>query len=211
MKGYYRVKNNHIFVQSVDADTMDSVKKLMLINNQHIHIFELHIPAINNVLESIVKSVTNRCKLTIHIPKEMKDYKTYLEHRYADINTNWHIELHGRRKIDFIIKRKYDGVHGLLVRFTHHDGMFGVSSERYVMSDSYEIPAHVYYLSNRQSYIQTRIQLAHPDLFKDEIIKNFKKVTPKEILSGFKTDDDIWNFILEELEDGKDEQCDYAD
>lgn len=153
MKGYYKIRNNHVFVQSVDGSTIDMIKKIMLTSNQHVHIFELHIPAISNILEVIAKSVTSRCKLTIHIPKEMKDYKTYLEHSYADINTNCHIELTGKGGVDFIKNRNSDGtIQGLLVRYTYYKRTFRVLSEHYTRSDFYDIQDYTYYYQNMYSY-----------------------------------------------------------
>ena len=40
-------------------------------------------------------------------------------------------------------------------------------------------------------------------LFKNEIIKNFRKYTPDGILKGFKDDNDIWDYINEMIEDEK--------
>ena len=34
-----------------------------------------------------------------------------------------------------------------------------------------------------------------PELFKDQIIENFKKATPELILKSFKDDNDIWDYI----------------
>ena len=53
---------------------------------------------------------------------------------------------------------------------------------------------------NLEGVFSSKYRKADPELFKDLIIKDFKRNTPKGIINSFKNDDDIWDYIMEENE-----------
>ena len=50
----------------------------------------------------------------------------------------------------------------------------------------------------KNGYFANESEERHPELFKDEIIANFKATTPLGILKTFKSEEDIWNYIVAE-------------
>lgn len=189
---YVKIGNINILIQP-NADTLKLVNDYLEdTENQVIHIFELYPTSITNLLSAICTSVHSSTKIVIHIPHMLKDYVRLVK---PDIDKL------GRR-VKFITERKE-------VQFKYYEHgypkYFKLSFDRdywnyyiriYDEIKTYGLPKSQYFISDDNS-VRTVPQRKNPELFKDDIIKNFKKSSPKGIIKGFKTDDEIWDFLIE--------------
>ena len=196
---YIRINNNHIFIQADGSTWLDNMKNIMTKHNQRIHIFEIYPMDVLTMFEAIIHDVYDDCKVIIHIPRTMKDWSIvindYLANNlYIRDKTNWKV----------ITERR-------MTRFSYYDNgymkHFIVSYDvdirnqfihSYVEQQTYMIGRGSYELSKDVRAIMTMPQLKFPNLFRDTIIKQFKKSTPPNILESFISDDDIWEYIVDE-------------
>lgn len=210
-ENYLRVKNNHIIINP----DFSSINKLYLnlvildntiVENQRIHLFiSKYSKEINKCIIYILKHFAFSCKITIHIPKNVKDLKVVIEECLKEFKTTHGIEyLNCKVFIEskgpsFKIHNKFCGCFndGLNDEVDIIYGKKGIHINYSLLDAEY---SNYFYKGirgcNKPGAIRTKPQKEYPELFKDLIIKQFKESTPEGILKSFKSDDDIWDYIL---------------
>ena len=207
IKGYYRIKNNHIFVQSLNGteSILSFIDEICKDKNQRIHIFDLNPLTITNLIDFIINKGN---KVVIYIPKVLRDYEKVLEYEYEYIkDKNWKIQIFSRPIIFRNNNALCDGNSSIKIKCVESDDYFYFITKVYNQENySTLMPLSLYYTDlHNQCYngyiLRTVLQYKYPELFKDRIIHNFKRVNRnrKEILNSFKNDDEIWNYILENI------------
>lgn len=200
--GYTRVKNNHIFVQ-FDVEQFPTIEKIIAKKHQKIHIFDLYPIAIKNCIQKIIDMADNTTSVIIHIPKMMIDYERVLRKELTNKDhkkVRFSIE---SKPVEFYIRRS-DVINSSSDESLNKIFKVGYSKElKYYKLESYMHLERDRYVLNRGDYdreirmaFESVCQVRDPELFKDVIIKNFKRNCPKGILTNFKTDDDIWEYLV---------------
>lgn len=189
---YIRTHNNHIFIQPSESN-IDLISSIVQKDQQHIHVFELYPETIKNIITMMVDKLSTKSKLIIHIPHEFKDYKRLIESWVGDNNKNWKVIPEGKEiKFSFsrdkrLIKLTFSNQHGMMRLGVHLEIL------------SFDLPENKYFdmvLGRKnEGAIRTIPQRNNPELYRDVIIKNFKRSTPDGILKTFNDDDDIWDYI----------------
>lgn len=195
-RNYYHIKNNHILVQP-DIDMWNAVKdEILSKHNQHIHIFELVPLTIQNTLEYIINQNCERTnKLFIHVPRMVRDTATVLDYMLKGLTDNPYRIITERKGASFTYNK--DNKRQLLsIKYENDDNQYIIKlgDDIFCIRDiDYIIP------NNKFLYIKTVPQRRYPDIFRDIIIKRFKQYTPPGILKSFNNDNEIFDFIKEEL------------
>lgn len=195
INNYIHFKNMHIIINPLDQNIIHSLESILNKSNQVIHIFLLDFKRINNV-ESII-NLYPKAKIVIHIPYQVKDIKKYLDSLNIDTFKNKNVKIFVERKgpsfcmaeitkgyykkIELVVKYEDDGV-STMISFHNTD-----------------YPNNkIVYPGGEGGAIRTFLQRDNPDLFKDEIVKNFKSSCPSGILKSFKNDDEIWDYVMQQ-------------
>lgn len=189
---YVKIGNINILIQP-NADTLELLKNYLGdTENQVIHIFELYPIAITNVLSDICTAVHPRTKIFIHIPRMLKDFVRLVESNINILN----------RRVRFITERKeivfkyYEHFYPKYFKISFGKDYWNYYIHIHEEVKTYGLPASQYFISDDNS-IRTKPQRRYPELFKDDIIKNFRKSNPKGIVETFKNDNEIWDFLIE--------------
>lgn len=202
---YYKIGNTHIFTQmGVEQFTIvkDEISKK---RNQRIHIFELRPTSVDDLLKGIVDLVQNDTKVIIHVSHHMISYKRLVESYFYNAK-----EKEGSRikKVYVIAERKpvkfswidrsdFSKVkRSIIFEFANDLGNYQLRTYR--QDKEWTVLKNWYYHSN--AAIRSKVELENMELFRDVIIKHFKRATPKGILGTFKSDDEIWDYITEQEE-----------
>lgn len=200
IRGYYRIKNNHVFVQCLSSNELilSLINSISKIENQNIHIFDLNPLLIKDLIEMIIDIMSyNKIKVIIYIPKIMKDYKTIIEDYYKNDNKLWKIAIYSKPVIFIdssnITTRKLE-ISCLLYQYNYI-----IRATNSYITDNM-MSRHFY--EENGIIFDTVLKRKYPELFKDKIIKKFKKHCPNSILTTIKNDEDIWNFIMDKNDDG---------
>lgn len=184
---YIHFKDMHIFnnINDINISIADNFKDKI---NQRIHIFITTHQCID-ILKSLIK-ICNKAKIFIHVPYHVKDIKKYLD-----------IELEDFPNVKVFLERK--GPSFSINEYTHgfyYKMMLDViyNEDEVLMSiNLHRTSFQSYFISHcKHGAIKTNLQKEYPELYRDEIIQNFKDETPKGILKSFKDDNDIWNYIM---------------
>lgn len=187
----FRIGNQHIFIQVFGSD-MEEIREILKKGNQRIHIFDIYPDTISNIICTTAEELNKSSKLVIHIPRLFKDYKMILENKMKDISTNWKISLESE-PVTFHFDK---GTRDFVVGFTN------TSKRTLKLSVYVEILQYTdvgkYFIGGGDSAVMTWPQAKNMELFKDTIIKNFKRSTPEGILQSFKDDNDIWDYLTNE-------------
>ncbi len=213
IKGYYRIKNNHIFVQSLNGTEfmLSFINDICKDKNQRIHIFDLNPLSIENLIEMIMDKGN---KVVIYIPKSLRDYARVLENRYNYIkDRNWKIQIFSKPVIFTNVNASYNKINNIEIKFIDLLNFY-FKVKVCKQEDSIMMPLSMYYnrlYHNQPSfYLRTLPQLKYPELFKDRIIHDFKRYNRNnKILKSFNNDDEIWNYILDNIIQYENEKEDY--
>lgn len=198
---YYKINSQHIFVQLRDH-WMEYVKLFENSVHQRVHIFEIVPLAIPDCYKYIIEKVSDTSKVIIHYPKEMKDAKKWLEHLLSDEqweghNKHWKVVCDGKPVTftwNYYINPLVYTRRSFSVGFKHERGQFQVLT--YVSGHGFTIDESTYYnCDSINTPIDTKIKADNLELFKDDIIKRFKKLNPEKMLEAFNDDEDIWEYL----------------
>lgn len=184
---YFKINNMHIFVQPSACD-MNIFEEISKKKNQRIHIFEINPLAIKENLIEIINMVQDDTKVIIHIPYMVKDYALLLRKELGNIQKKWKI-ITEKSEVEF---KCY-----LHIKFTKDDDYYSIQT--YIGVNDFKLPRNIYDYKTNASF-RSLVQLNNPEIFKDTIIKNFKKSAPHGILRSFTNDSDIWDYIMEQGE-----------
>jgi hypothetical protein len=211
---YYKINNNHIILQISYDHLKEIIETSANKPMQHYHIFEINPPVVDTLIMALIDTVHIHSKVIIHIHPEMKDMKTYLEYKIRNNEetkdkTNWRVIIDDEMvvfnwRLDGY-KNKALGFEGnirhCIVKWSHINDQYTVQIffdlMAFLFNDSWYLP----YCDNNQQkdaysrIFQSRISCKYPEMFKDELVKRFKKFTPAGILESFKDDDDIFNYL----------------
>lgn len=189
---YVRIGNINILIQP-NTDTLELLKTYLGdTGNQVIHIFELYPVSITNLLSAICASVHQKTKIFIHIPHMLKDFVRLVEPNIDTLD----------RKVKFITERKeivfkyYEYFYPKYFKISFGKDYWNYYIHIHEEVKTYGLSTSQYFISDDNS-IRTKPQRNYPELFKDDIIKNFRKSNPKGIVETFKDNEDIWNFLIE--------------
>lgn len=217
---YVHIGNNHIFVNLFTGtkerlyDIHDFIDKTGDMN-QHIHIFVSAILDMDDFIKHIAVN-DPRAKTIIHIPRRLADYKRMIEYHYkkylldnecifdadADVSkVSWVKIIVESKGPSFkfprgsVARAKYGQVDAV---YTRDSIILSIP----IVNHSYDPEYNVKYLNNHssQAAIQTKFQKDNMEMFKDVIIKNFRRVCPSGILKTLNTTDKIWEYITAEGE-----------
>lgn len=202
---YVKIGNMNILIQP-NSDTLTLLEDYLKdTRNQVIHIIELYPVSIQNLLSAICTTVHPDNKIFIHIPHMLKDYVRLIQPEIDALG----------RKVRFITERKK-----IVFKYYQYGypKYFGITFDKdhwnyyiHIYEDvkTYGLAKSQYFVSDDNS-IRTVPQRNYPELFREDIINNFKKSNPKGIVEGFSTDDEIWEFLIENgivhIEDDKEEK-----
>lgn len=200
---YVRIKNNHIFIQGDGGTWLDHRDEILSKSNQRIHIFEICPLPVLSLFECIINDCPSSHKVIIHIPRFIKDWAAVINH-HIHINLNDSECCKAKWKV--ITERT-------ATKFVYYEDdmrksfvvSFDLDNRNLFIHSHIE---HLTYMIQRAHYkrpgglraIMTEPQRKYPYLFKDTIIKQFKRSSPKGILESFTNDEDIWGFILDEFD-----------
>ena len=190
---YIHFRNIHVIINPSDKNINDNLESIKDKSNQVIHIFLLDFKRIDKV-ESII-NLYPKSKIIIHIPYQVKDIKKYLDSLNIDAFKNKNVKVFIERKgPSFCIAENINGYYqkfNLNVKY-NDDGVETSISIHNTDYPNYKIK----YLGGEGGAIKTILQRDNPELFKKEIINNFRSSCPKGILKTFKSDNEIWDYIM---------------
>lgn len=159
----------------------------------HIHIFVTSDMIVKSYILERVKQFLPNNRITIHVWKRAKDYVKLLQqsgildcHPYIRICID-------PDEIRFRIPHTHCG--WLAVRYQMDHKAHSYWMQFQVQVDVTKHMDYQYYLKDVSGPINTRLRAEYPDFYQEELIQDFKKIYPKEILKSFHSDDDIWNYI----------------
>lgn len=181
----YRI---HIFVDSVKFNKPEFIQLIATINpGNHIY-FHIWKNLIDFIRLAEASELMN-CHPKLRIVHE--NPKCDIRFRIMTIPSSYNNEEDSQYK-DF-----------LTIRYHDECGTMYNSCEVVISSKHRHIAYYAPYIDVanpvRDSFpIRSMATRENPELFKDDIIRRFKDVTPDGILKTFKDDDDIWSFITEQ-------------
>lgn len=191
-KTYIRIADKHlIFDMSRDNPEWALINAKTLVKNQNYHFFVSSIKQVNNDLKDLVGRAQNYArKVIIHIPKSLDDVRVAVK-----------LLLGEELKYKIVVER-FGPVFSLenprmkdwLLRIRYEKGSIATSID--LMSKGIDTLSY-HSGMDHDSPVGNIIRQLHPAMFKDKIIKQFKSVTPDGILKSFKSDDDIWDYIMQ--------------
>lgn len=170
--------------------------------DRRIHIFLTNVRCVRTkefieFMESLFQEVNQEPVVTIHVSYEMEDLKKYLhEIVFPSMHTEYVPKIRvfcERKPVLFLM----DGArYRKWLKFEWINNQLRV----YYELDTY--PLRGYQISNKgkPGAIRNTLQRNYPELYKDKIIQNFKESCPEKILKNFTSDDDIWDYIMQEGE-----------
>lgn len=191
----YSFGNMMVWVNPTNKYAREQVLATPHKRDKRIHIFLTNTHVIKDshfkeFLEAWFQTPNEEPVITIHLPKNMVDYKKLILEKFIPtLKTAYvpRIRVYCEcGPIEFKIRSGYEGY----LTFTWETTQLSVSYQ----IDTYRIYG---YATNTNGAIQNKIQAEHPDLFREKILENFKSNCPEGILNSFKSDEDIWNYITQ--------------
>lgn len=191
---YIRLGNIHIFI-GMNDHTLGIIRGIRKVANQNVHIFLTSPDNIGSELDEIVTIVAmymDDARLTIHVPKFIRDVKTlavnaFKKYPYCKIvgeSRGPSFRIPGMNKmLDIVYTKK-----GITASVRLYSSQYSGYKVHGCDPNSRDPMEH--------GAVNSIPRLKNPDMFKNEIIKSFKKSCPDGILSSFKSDDDIWDYIM---------------
>ncbi len=205
-KNYFSIASRHIFINFTKAN-LDFIKTLSPKSLKKIHIFITNHASINHHLLELINmhGMVRGCKdksnqrnpfsrIIVHLSKGVSDliplFKDFLKN-FLDRVTYFVDEKNVKfsdSKSSVIIEYR---MNTLRVLFKGND----------VALKFPEYPYNATPIDEREEGIfKTAEERLNPLLFKDKLIAAFKNKAPAGILKSFKSDNDIWDFIMKQGE-----------
>ena len=224
-KNYMCIGNTHIFF-NFNHTNLEYITSINPRSMQTIHIFITTHAAVNNDLKIlidkfksfIVDDQQHWSKIVIHLPRRIKELKTLIEKFLGPeyvINNGYMLitERKGPRfmldsypdcfqYIDNWLNIIYDksSIKISLTRESAHPNKHVLHGRGgYPISIKFpEYPYNVIDKENDPGIFESPEMRLDPEMFKDKLIDGFKKNCPEGILKSFKSDEDIWEYIMEQ-------------
>lgn len=200
----YIMGNKHIYVNPTDECLQHKAKAVGNKKEKRVHIFLPSAYILRNdnfkkFMEAWFTDPKDVPSVTIHIGKNMPDMKVVLTQYYIP-------------RLDTVVKApsikvfcedqvlfKIRDSHPFFIKFAWNKiGKLVVNLE----IESYPQSGYEKHYCDHQpaSVVMNEIQAAFPSVFKDRMIQAFKEKCPPGILKIFKSDDAVWEYILQEGE-----------
>lgn len=203
--GYIKIGNIHVLI-GIDSKSIINIKAIEDVSNQNVHIFLTSPDDINDDFREIVKVVSmfmDDTRLTVHIPRFIRDTKPLIDikqfvtidgrkvHPYCTLvceSKGPSFRIPGTDKmLDITYTKK-----GVMAAVRVYDKQYTGYKVRGCDQNSKDPKA--------RGAVNSIPRMNNPEMFKNEIIKSFKESCPDGILSSFRNDDDIWEYIMGEGE-----------
>ncbi len=190
VEGYHKIKNNHIFINSLSIEVLSLIDLICKIENQKFHIFT-NILSDKSIIRTIINKINSRSKVIVYIPRKLNEYARVLEYEYRDIkDKNWKIVIY-RKPVKFVNHfDAYEYTNGLEIAYNHsyYRPMYTASTMEFMnfILDEYDVYINIFKFAPYYEHLK---------LYKKKIIHHFKKYCPRYVLITFKNDEDIWLFI----------------
>jgi len=78
---YIKVNNHHLFFQ-LRVQNIDNIREICKKKNQEIHIIEVNMASIENLISEIIYNCENAKKVVFHVPKTMKDVDRWFNQEF---------------------------------------------------------------------------------------------------------------------------------
>lgn len=194
--GYYKAKNNHVFVQ-LSVEHLDAISEIVTKGNQRIHIFEIYPLAIPNLIRAVIDTVNGKAKLVFHVPHMMRDYAVLIRDWNKDVNKPYKITIDGSNVVFSMMSSHDNDLNkSLVLRYSMNTYFYSISTTVSCVYGTNSLPVNQY---QSGGIFDTVVKQRYPELFRDECIKKFKNKCPKSILEEFEDDNDIWDWMIENL------------
>lgn len=200
---YFSIGNIHVFI-NFNKQNLQVIKSLPKASLKKVHVFVTNQESINPSLKEFIDTYSTKgrelkgkeipTRIIIHIAKRSEEllplFKQYYEEQLGKI-----VLFVDKRNVEFVdnIHKRYRalieyGKASLRVRF----GGKGYASTSIRFED--------FPYASRDGIFENPEERINPEIFKDKLIKAFKEQAPDNILKSFKTDDEIWDFIMQNAE-----------
>ena len=198
-----RTRDGFVNIAPINGDVLGEIDEIISAGNVTIHIFDIAFMWIENLLGSIFdRCQDHNCRVTIHIPKYMNDYSKWFHELYADRNDIIDIDVFSEPR-----------------QFIRNDGSVLTISCDYLIYEymmSWKLGEEDVYRQNMQVNLYEYddsccfancLMRSYKEIFKSEIIKRFRRNIPEGLQEAFKSDDLVWDYIMQETESEDDYEC----
>lgn len=222
-RNYMCIGNTHIFINFNHSN----FEHLDTINPKSIgivHVFVTAHAAINMELKLLVEKYNKakfidghryKTKVIIHLPYQVREL-TYLARKILGFDEYGYKLLVERKGPKFILNPHpdYFNYEHNRLEISYNDKSLSINITYTNESDGYidilgkgshpviiKFPEYPYNINDKENdpgIFETGEMRINPEMFKDKLIEGFKKNCPEGILKSFKTDDDIWDYIMEQ-------------
>lgn len=180
--GYIHFGNIHILF-NLNASNTKIFSDMDNTGSENVHLFINDYGMIEHgILKEFISNIPPLYKFTIHVPKQVKDLKILIERLLPE---NSYCKVIVERKGPTF---KIPGKSGYMLNIV--DDSYGVTASIPIISMN-----HLNY-KLRGDIFNSIPKTEYPILYKKEMIKQFKKITPVGILKNFNNDEDIWDYIM---------------
>ena len=184
--------NNVIIMLNPTSDVIRYMNDNVIIRSSYkVHIFVTDFRIFNEEFVKEFDQLTDFAKYYIHIPKKLKDIKPIAEKYISELLEHKEIKIL-LEKVGPIF-RTSSMIYGYYpICVTYHDEYL----EIYLQLKSSGFNSTYFGIGSvAEGAFRNGPQMAYPEIFKQNIINNFKSVTPLGILKTFKNEEDIWDYI----------------
>lgn len=200
---------NFRFWFNPSRDAINTVKELTHLRHRRVHIFLFSTmclkPYLGEFIGEFYKDISGVPSMTIHIPKNMEDMavvvRNIIDNEWRRNEWNESRELFHPR-ISIVCER-----HGCSFRSPYQSRPYYLTvryeKDRAFISMDINNLQYFGYDPNFRKFggkpgaVKNYVQATYPDLFRDKIIAGFKESCPPGILNTFKTEEEIWDYIVQ--------------
>lgn len=206
-KNYMCIGSTHIFINfnNTDLEHLNSMNPKSI---HKIHVFITNHAAIGVSLKFMVDKygklkidgVRYPVKIVIHLPVKLKELAPLIGKVLGSNNVFAYKHLVERKGPRFIITNE-NYKYSLLITYGEKGIKVTTTGSGMSCPISIKFPEYEYDLideENDPGIFETGDMRLHPSDFKDKLIDGFKKSCPENILKTFKTDTDIWDYIMQQ-------------
>lgn len=206
----FRVDNKILTINPNNKDAMVIVENMKPYYKIHVLItlWKRWDPDITYSMMAILDAAKEKqAKVYIHVPKMCKDLikvidqdlNLYDNYRIViDNGDGTRITINGESFNGFTVKGPQMlsfevNRHAVVIKLYIHTLLFDCEGEwTHILSKSF-IPKNEY---EHEGVFSSVYRKEDPELFKEDIINDFKKATPRGILKSFENDEDIWDYVM---------------
>lgn len=201
-RNYMGIGNTHIFI-NFNRGNLNYLDTLHFNNVGTIHVFITTHASVNDDLKSLIRRFgrvmengRRFSKIIIYSPPQVRDLNKLIKKFLKDDSGYELMEVDKRTHFQFIIENKYRlnivcGYESLKI-FLEGSNRKSCPIDIQFMEYPYDVS-----IDNDPGIFETTEMRNFPELFREKLIEAFKQKTPEKILkAAFKTDDDIWAYIM---------------